>query len=171
MSATKLKAPFGLRDRHCLHYDKIKSQGELALYYYTSSYSCGFLNCNTGYDDNVIWISFRGPEDISQMMQGLIEAIAGQHFSFFGEDGGLIEIWSNNNELNASYHTSSRGKYWCDSSGVHNCCPINIRGSGRGHGQLTKWEAGRLFHILMALLRNFADYQETVIRFQDADVG
>ena len=171
MGVTEFNAKFGLKNRHSFFYDRSKSAGKLTLYCYTSSYSCGHLNCDTAYKDHTVSIPFRGPEDISQIIQGLVEASAGHHFSFFGEDGNLIEIWSNGSQLTASYPTSDRGKYWCKQDDVNTCCPVNMKGITEGQGQLTKEEAGRLFQIMIALLRTFPDYSETVVRFQKTEIG
>jgi|GEM_PF-2078101 len=171
MGATELNAKFGLRNRHSFFYDRSKSAGKLTLYYYTSSYSCGDLNCDTAYKDHTISIPFRGPEDISQILQGLVEASTGRHFSFFGEEGNLIEIWANQAQLTVSHPSPDRGKYWCNQTDVNSCCPINMKGINEGQGQLTKEEAGRLFQIMIALLRTFADYSETVVRFQKIQIG
>jgi len=110
-------------------------------------------------------------QDISQILQGLVEASAGQHFTFFGEDGNLIEIWANQTQLTVSYPSSDHGKYWCNKADVSSCCPINMKGINEGQGQLTKEEAGRLFQIMIVLLRTFADYSETVVRFQKIQLG
>jgi len=129
------------------------------MYYYTARKRNVVFSNRTWYKYSKLGLG--GAQDVLELMIGLVHAKSGLDYTFFREDGRVLDIIANSCD---SYSEN----WFCWYSKRDTCCPVNVKGTGTSFGQLTVKEAERLFKICMALLRKLGGFSEKLVVFQGA---